>query len=122
MRLLWALFANMFMIGRKRSKHFELFLEALNLKDLALAENAIENGFVVNEIDKNKWTPLLYACDKQNIELVKFLVNHGADVSYKDTQGYDAIDISYYAGEYRMGAYTEKSKELVKFLKEQFSG
>ena len=84
--------------------------------DLVAAINA---GFSVNFQDPKKLTLLMVAAEHQNIDLVKRLVELGADVTLKEDLGYDAEAIAYWHGEWRMGAYTEKSKAIAAFLKAQ---
>ena len=53
----------------------------------------------INIKDKNGYTPLYNACSKENIELAKLLIEHGADVNskskYEDTPLYNACYHNY---------------------------
>jgi len=57
----------------------ELF-EAIKTGDLGACKEAIAAGAAVNELDQNGWTPLNWAAGKGHLEIVKLLVQHGADV------------------------------------------
>jgi ankyrin repeat protein len=48
--------------------------------------NAIKGGFGVNTLDSRRRTALHYAAEVGNLELVRFLVNKGADVNAKDKE------------------------------------
>ena len=56
-------------------------------------EQTIAKGASINEKDKIKWTPLMYALYyNQNPEIVETLIKHGADVKAKDKNGKTALD------------------------------
>ncbi|CAH1799055.1 unnamed protein product [Owenia fusiformis] len=46
----------------------------------------IEHGAFLDKLDKEKWSPLMYAFDKENLECVKILLKHGAspNVTYQE--------------------------------------
>ncbi len=62
--------------------------------------------------------PIHYACTIGNFESVKILHELGARLDTKTADGYYPIDIAYWHGEYRMGAYTEECLKIVAYLKE----
>lgn len=59
---------------------------------LEYAKLLIENGSDVNLLTEQKMSPLIYAVQSKNIELIQLLVNEGADVSVRDNYGKTAID------------------------------
>jgi len=40
----------------------------------------VEHGLDINKESTEGWTPILNACEKGHIEIVKYLVEHGADI------------------------------------------
>jgi len=51
----------------------------------------ISNGFNINTYDSYNKTPIMYACQKNNINAVKILLENGADMNMQDSDGYSAI-------------------------------
>ncbi|MBQ5384845.1 MAG: ankyrin repeat domain-containing protein, partial [Treponema sp.] len=52
----------------------------------------VEGGIPVNMVWKGK-TPLMYACEYTNsLEVIRMLIEHGADISAKDENGKSALD------------------------------
>ena len=49
---------------------------------------------IINSKGRQGWTPLMVAVMANNIELVKWLLNHGADTKSKDKHGYTALRYS----------------------------
>ena len=77
----------------------ELFVEAIRNEDLKKLKQLIKNGFtIVNHIN-NKinrqfgdfTTPLHLAACRKNVEVVKFLILHGAQIEAKDFFGYTPL-------------------------------
>ncbi|MEE2742595.1 MAG: ankyrin repeat domain-containing protein [Bdellovibrionota bacterium] len=52
---------------------------------LDMVKDLLANGININEIDKNVQTPLHYACEEENTNLVKLLLNAGG---YVNSRGY----------------------------------
>ena len=95
--------------------------DAIQRGDIRYIERALESGFDPNTKDAKQCTPLIFACEHQNPDIVKLLLLHGADPSHRESAGYDAAGVAAWHGEYRMGAYTEESKEIQKILNDHNS-
>ena len=54
-------------------------------------QKLVELGADVNVKGNNRKTPLIYLCDRNEAELVRFMVENGADVSAKDTSDANAL-------------------------------
>lgn len=50
------------------------------------------NGVQLDETNTEGYTPLTLACKMGNNEMVKFFINHGADLSQRDARGYNALE------------------------------
>lgn len=61
----------------------------------------------INDADHKGKTPLHYAVEKENVELVKLLLKNGAKSNIKDTKGLSAIDYS----------IKTKNNEIIELLK-----
>jgi len=61
---------------------------------LEVAQFLIANGANVNSISINGSTSLMMAVQSGNEDLVKVLLDKGADIRLRNTQGYSAIDIA----------------------------
>lgn len=84
-----------------------------SIKDI---NNLLSKGFDIDSSDADGMTPLLHACELQNFDIMKLLVDFGADVNHKNKLGHKAVDIAYWYGEFRMGCYTAVSQKMVKYL------
>ena len=58
-----------------------------------IVQKLIEAGVNVN-VSKNKHTVLHYACDQGQLEVVKLLLEKGADVNAKNEEGETPLDIA----------------------------
>ena len=96
-----------------KSLHFKLENEKINNDifqyaqdgNLQLVKNGIRDGCNVNNVDKEMgMTCLMWACDRERMDVVKYLVEEaGADLAIQDPDGQSALhcalpypDISYY--------------------------
>jgi hypothetical protein len=84
----------------RRKKHarnllYPFLLEAIDRGDLAQVTDLINRGVVgIDEVDEYSLgmeTPLIYALDKNQIEIAKYLINRGADLTPKDCYGLNAF-------------------------------
>jgi len=57
-----------------------LFYKYITIKE---ANELIENGADINQLDYDGFTPLNYACYDNNYKLARFLIEKGADVDLK---------------------------------------
>ncbi len=74
------------------------FLKTVENEDLTSIKNLVEQGFDVNEVfnyGKKSFTPLIYAVNQNKNEVVKLLIELGADVNLnvKDSENYDNFAI-----------------------------
>lgn len=91
-------------------------IHAVKAKDTLAVKRIIANGADIQGVDENGMTALLHACDLQSFELLKLLVDAGADVNHPNALGYRPLDIAYWQGEFRMGCYTAESQRMVSYL------
>ena len=61
---------------------------------LAVAQYLIANGAVVDSLSPGNTTPLMMAVQSGNEALVKLLLDKGADIQVRNSQGFTAIDIA----------------------------
>lgn len=92
-------------------------IDAVKAKDTLAVKRIIANGADLESVDENGMTVLLHACELQSFELLKLLVDAGADVNHPNAQGYHPLDIAYWQGEFRMGSYTAESQRMVSYLR-----
>ena len=67
--------------------------------------------------DEKGETPLHWAAGAQSLSSVACLVDLGADTQRKDHLGYTPEQLSYFEGEFRMGAYTDTCIKICERLK-----
>lgn len=95
-----------------------IFRDAILRKDVPLVEAMLAKGSSVRSVDEEGKTPLMFAAQAGSPMLVELLLNAGADPSPKDKLGYTAEMIANWYGEWRMGAYTDESQEVVRLLRQ----
>ncbi len=91
-------------------------IHAVKAKDTLAVKRIIANDADLEGVDKNGMTALLHACELQSFELLKLLVDAGADVNHPNKLGYRPLDIAYWQGEFRMGCYTTESQRMMGYL------
>ena len=74
-------------------------MEASEIGNKEAVELLIKSGVGVNEVDDNGKSALMYACEKHiisssDIEVVKFLIDNGADVNIKNNVGQTPLSVS----------------------------
>ena len=72
----------------------------------------IDQGADINASDPEGVTPLMMAARVGSPEIVRLLLDAGANVEMKDQLGYDAAQYSGWYGEYSMGASTPERQEI----------
>ena len=82
------------------------------------ANRLLEQGVDWNARYEDETTPVMWAARAQNVEMVRRLIELGADLQAEDSFGLVAFDHAAIAGEFRMGAYTAASVEIMKLLEE----
>src|SRR5262245_28972362 len=88
----------------------EEFFAAARRGDIAVVKAFLEKGVNVNSKTRYGATALSYACDKGHAELVRLLIERGADVNVKDT----------FYGEVPLGwALSHGHAQIVKLLLEK---
>ena len=69
----------------EESDRNDAFWEAARTGELATVKRLHEDGFDVNELTPYGATALSFACDKGHLDVVRYLVENGADVNVTDT-------------------------------------
>ncbi|XP_066220248.1 ankyrin repeat, SAM and basic leucine zipper domain-containing protein 1 [Saccopteryx leptura] len=65
----------------------ETFKKALTTGDIALVQELLNSGISVDSSFRYGWTPLMYAASVSNVELIRVLLDRGANASFdKDKQ------------------------------------
>lgn len=102
-----ALSVNAVASNYKPLKIYDPLCVAISKSDNQTAKKIIEYGADVNQ-RFNGMTPLMYAARYNNVEMIKMLIEKGADLSEKDSRGNTAIKY----------AELSNAKEATAFLKE----
>jgi len=76
--------------------------------DLATVKKFIEYGADVNEMS-NGLTPLMFAARYNKVEIVKYLLERGADKSIKDDRGYTAAQYAEFSNSQEALTYLKKA-------------
>lgn len=88
-------------------KGANVFFYAVKASNTELVQYLMDKwGFTVNDAAFNMVTPLFYAAENNDMEMIKFLVEKGADINIKSGGKKTASDMT-------------TSKEIKKYLKEQ---
>jgi ankyrin repeat protein len=61
---------------------------------LIVAQFLVANGAKVNALSPSDTTPLMMAVSSGNDQLIKFLLDNGADLRMRNHEGYSAIDVA----------------------------
>jgi len=79
-------------------------IDAVKAKDTLAVKRIIANSADLEGVDENGMTALLHACELQSFELLKLLVDAGADVNHPNALGYHPLDIAYWRASFAWGA------------------
>lgn len=63
--------------------------------DIEMVKLALSLNAEINALHTAMWTPLMEACEKKHFDIVKVLVEAGADVNIRDDEEDTAIDHAY---------------------------
>tara|TARA_Y100000296_G_C5170250_1_gene256906 strand:- start:2354 stop:2683 length:330 start_codon:yes stop_codon:yes gene_type:complete len=91
-------------------------IKAVKAKNTIEVRRLISAGCDLERTDDKNMTALLHACEVQSFDILKALVDAGANVNHIDDLGCQPVDIAYWNGEFRMGAYTTESQRMVRYL------
>jgi len=96
----------------------EVINNLISKERLDLLKILIENNFNINLKDENDDTPLVYAFKNRQPEIVKYLIENGADVSNKNKQGetIDYLNTKYFY-EYGWQKSYDTTRNLIKKYK-----
>jgi uncharacterized protein len=61
---------------------------------LSVAQFLVANGAKINALSPSDTTPLMMAVNSGNEQLIKFLLDNGADLRMRNHEGYSAIDVA----------------------------
>jgi ankyrin repeat protein len=100
-------FALLFPLTAVAQDQTEDFFAAVRKGDVTAVRAFLDKGVNVNSKTRYGATALSFACDRENVEMVKLLIDRGADVNVKDT----------FYGEVPIGwALSKKNAAIVKLL------
>ncbi len=75
---------------RAMEEKFPLHVAVAN-NDQSEILSLLERGFFINQVDNLGLTPLQHASVTPNVELIKFLLDHGADARLLDNEGHTPL-------------------------------
>jgi hypothetical protein len=92
----------------------EQFQEAARKGDAAAVKKLLDEGVDVNTKFRYNATALFYACDHGHVEVVKVLLDRGADLAVKDTfYGFTPLALAVGPAQKRKPEHTEIVKLLI---------
>jgi Ankyrin repeats (3 copies) len=92
----------------------EQFQDAARKGDAAAVKKLLDEGVDVNTKFRYNATALFYACDHGHIDVVKVLLERGADLAVKDTYyGFTPLALAVSPAQKRKPAHTEIAKLLI---------
>ena len=104
------------------SPSFDKLLAAMKRDDCEGVQELLDGGFNPNTEDANGCTALILAAQHQKPRIVRLLLQSGANAAHRDHEGYDVVRTANWHGEYRMGAYTKESQEIIAIVKQHQAG
>ena len=107
----------------KRNENEYLLHRAVINKDLMRVQSLIKEGWDVNKVDYNHWTPLHYAAQDGLYSIAEVLISSGAEIDVKDDYGNTPLSNAIYNS--NVGNSVEVIKILLKngadkFLKNNY--
>ena len=92
----------------------EQLQDAARKGDAPAVQRLLDDGVDVNTKFRYNATAIFYACDAGNVEVVKVLLDHGADLTLKDTfYGFTPLMLAVSPARTKTPAHTEIAKLLV---------
>jgi ankyrin repeat protein len=92
----------------------EQLQDAARKGDAPAVQRLLDDGVDVNTKFRYNATAIFYACDAGNVEVVKVLLDHGADLTLKDTfYGFTPLMLAVNPARTKTPAHTEIAKLLV---------
>jgi|SRR6185437_888833 len=85
-------------------------IEAVQAENVILTKELLASGANVNQQDKYDWTPLNWAAGKGNLELVKILLDSGADLFKVGIDKRTPLMIAFAAGRREVAAYLRQAE------------
>ncbi|XP_007252465.3 ankyrin repeat domain-containing protein 16 [Astyanax mexicanus] len=73
----------------KRALH-----EAASMSHEQCVQYLIHRGAKIDTLKKADWTPLMMACTRRNLEVIKLLLDHGADPTIRNKDGWNSFHIA----------------------------
>ena len=67
-------------------------------------------GVEIDPMKRGDWTPLMLACTKQNDDIVKFLIEHGASPVLRNKDGWNSFHLACREGNATIVSYLLKSR------------
>lgn len=101
--------------GADPLKNDQILFNACRTGDTSLVSRLLAAGVSIDQRDSNGLTPLLWACDEEKTEMIKLLLNSGADpnaVSYRQSSPMGTI----FASQVLHGKDVEDFPELIKLF------
>jgi len=87
--------------------------KAIHEEDMEIVKLAIQEGAIINQIfTKSKQSPLMTACLKGNLEIVKYLFENGADPKIGESDGYLPMDGVSFQGRVDVAKYLIEEQKL----------
>ena len=81
-------------------------IEVVKNNDINRVNSILNNGKEnINAKDRDGWTALIWASCKGYLEIVKYLVENGADIDAKDNEGWSALMEASYEGHLKVVKY-----------------
>jgi len=92
--------------AEKKSDNYRNLWNALTSASYHSIKEYIDSDNI-NTQDKDGWTPLMYVAYHGDLDLVKYLVNAGANIKVANKSGKTATDIAYDSGQVSTAKYLE---------------